>query len=156
MKVAFQSVLISADDDRARVCIKAAAKEESSPWLRSIPVSSLGPCLEDEVVCVATGLHLELYLCTSHVCQHCGAQMEQLGLHGLSCKKSQGRHFRHAAVRKRSLDAAKIPAQLDPSTLSRSDEKRFRWSHPHSLEKWANINLGVNVSTPLVPPLPHF
>ena len=60
------------------------------------------------------------------VCQHSGAQVKQLGLHALSCKKSQERHFRQAAVndiKKRSLGTEKIPAQREPSTLSISDGK---------------------------------
>ena len=115
-------------------------------------MSSLGLRLEDEVVCVATGHRLGLSLCTSHVCQHCGTQMEQLGLHGLSCKKSQGRCFRHAAVsdiRKRSLDAAKIPVQ-QPSTFSRSDGILME---PPSLlgEIWENFSLGCHISDTFAP-----
>ena len=102
-----------------------------------------GPLLEDWVLLAfvwtfvgglgATGLCLDLCWrtrcywplfglssCTSHVCQHCRAQVEHLGLHGLSCKKSQEQHFRHVAVNdtiKRSLGAAKIP-QLEPPPLA--------------------------------------
>ena len=77
-------------------------------------MSSLDPRLEDEVVCVATGLRLRLSLCSLHVCHHCGAQVEQLGLHDQNFMKGQGRHFRNAAVNdiiKRSLGATKIPDQ---------------------------------------------
>ena len=49
--------------------------------------------------------------------------MEQLGLHDLICRKSQGRHFRQTAIIKRSLGAAKIPAQREPSTLRRFNDK---------------------------------
>ena len=31
-------------------------------------------------------------------CQHCGADVNHLATHGLSCKKSEGRHHRHAAT----------------------------------------------------------
>ena len=51
----------------------------------------------------------------------------QFALHGLSCKKSQELYFRHAAVNNiimRSLGASKFPAQLEPSTISRSYSKR--------------------------------
>ena len=40
-----------------KVTARARIKAESSVWLRAIPVSSLSLCLEDEIVCVATGLH---------------------------------------------------------------------------------------------------
>ena len=58
---------------------------------------------------------------TSHVCQHCGGQVAQLGVQGLSCKKSQGRHFRHAAGND------KIPIQLELSTLIRVALARTSW-----------------------------
>ncbi len=104
MKVVFQSLPISSDGDRARARIKVAAKEES--------------ILPGHFVWRMRWFMLLLvfvwdYPCIHHVCQHCGAQVEQLGMHGLSCKKSQGRHFRHMTVNdiiKRSLGAAKIPA----------------------------------------------
>ena len=41
-KEAFQTLLISADGDRVRACIKAATKEESSAWRQALHVSSLG------------------------------------------------------------------------------------------------------------------
>ena len=56
----------------------------------------------------------------------------------MSCHKSEGRHHRHTAgnqIIKRALDAAKIPARLEPNGLSRSDGKRpdgatvMPWSH---------------------------
>ena len=53
--------------------------------------------------------------------------MDHLATHGLSCRKSQGRHSRHAAINdliKRSLAAVKIPAHLEPTGISRSDGKR--------------------------------
>ena len=47
VRVALQSLLISADGGRARARIKADTMEESGAWLRVIPVLHL----EDEVVC---------------------------------------------------------------------------------------------------------
>ena len=64
------------------------------------------------------------------------------GVHGLSCRRSAGRHSRHSAVNdliKRALTAAEIPARLEPSCLSRNDGKRpggltlVPWSHGRCL-----------------------
>ena len=44
------------------------------------------------------GLRLGSTLCRPHTCQHCGADVNHLATHGLSCKKSKGRHHRHAAI----------------------------------------------------------
>ena len=54
-------------------------------------------------------------------------QVNAAGSHGLSCRKSAGRHFRHNAVNdliKRALASAETPAILEPASLSRSDGKR--------------------------------
>ena len=63
-------------------------------------------------------------------------ECKQLSTHGLSCRKSDRKHHRHAAVNqiiKRALGAAKIPARLEQNGLSRSDSKRpdcaRPWSH---------------------------
>ena len=37
-----------------------------------------------------TVLRLGSSLCHPHTCQHCGADVDQLATHGLSCKKSEG------------------------------------------------------------------
>ena len=50
-----------------------------------------------------------------------------MATHGLSCRWSEGRHHRHAAVNviiHRALSSAKIPSLLEPSGLYCSDEKR--------------------------------
>ncbi len=60
-------------------------------------------------------------------CQFCGAEVSSLGLHGLCCRKSEGRHSRHASLNdiiKRSLSTAGIPSRLEPPGLSCSDGQR--------------------------------
>ena len=52
--------------------------------------------MDDEVIRFAVGLRLGLPLC--HLCGSCGAEVDELGTHGLSCRFSKGRHSRHAAV----------------------------------------------------------
>ena len=66
-------------------------------------------------------------LCRPHACLHCGAEVNHLGTHGLSCVRSEGRHHRHAALNDivhMALTAAHIPSRLDPSGIFRSDGKR--------------------------------
>ena len=47
--------------------------------------------------------------------------------HALSCRRSEGRHQRHAALNdviKRGLSSAHVPSRLEPTGLNRSDGKR--------------------------------
>ena len=65
-------------------------------------------------------------LCSPHKCR-CGAQIDALGRHPLSCKLSAGRIPRHRALNdsiKRALDKAGFPSQLEPVGLDREDGKR--------------------------------
>jgi hypothetical protein len=82
--------------------------------------------MDDEVVRVAVGLRLGLNLCEPHVCQ-CGSPVDARGTHGLSCKKSAGRHPRHGLLNDiicRAMHRAQIPSTKEPIGLSRNDGKR--------------------------------
>ena len=73
------------------------------------------------------GLRLGAPTCGPHQCRHCSVEVDVFGRHSLSCKKSEGRHFRHSALNdivKRGLSAAHIPSRLEPTGLLRSDGKR--------------------------------
>ena len=83
------------------------------------PMSAIGLRMDDEVLRVAVGLRLGVTLCRPHKCHQCGAEVNHLGLHGLSCRRSQGRH-----LLKRSLASAKIPSLLEPTGIARSDGRR--------------------------------
>ena len=110
-----------------RARLLAVASKEAGAWLTALPISSLGLRMDDEVVRIAVGLRLGVALCVAHCCQHCGSDVDEMGTHGLSCRFSSGRFSRHAAINdtiKRSLNAAKIPCQLEPNGLFRSDGKR--------------------------------
>ena len=79
------------------------------------------------MVRVAVGLCLGVPICRPHLCASCGANVDALGAHDLSCRFSKGRHSRHAALNdivKRTLESIKIPCHLEPSGLFRSDGKR--------------------------------
>ena len=68
-----------------------------SPALFENPSSSLGLRMDDNTVRVAIGLRLGLPLCSPHTCRSCGDEVGANGLHGLSCRFSEGRHYRAVA-----------------------------------------------------------
>ena len=68
-------------------------------------------------------------MCSSrpHVCKNCGSQVDELGLHGLSCRKSQGRTPCHSELNyviQRAIAAVQVPASLEPRGLCRMDGRR--------------------------------
>ena len=122
-----KSLLDNATDPRSRAHLLAAAAKESGDWLNALPVSALGLRMDDNTIMVMVGLRLGASLCTPHTCHHCGDEVDSLATHGLSCKWSEGRHHRHAALNNvvhRALAAAKIPSRLEPYGLYRTDGKR--------------------------------
>ena len=121
------SLLESAPNDSTRARLLAVSTKESGAWLNALPIASLGLRMDDNTVRVAVGLRLGSTLCRPHACQHCGVEVDHLGSHGLSCRKSEGRHYRHSAINDilyRALTSARIPCKLEPSGLTRSDGKR--------------------------------
>ena len=99
----------------------------SGAWLNALPITSLGLRMDDTTIRISMGLRLGIPLCRNHICQHCGAEVSQFATHGLSCKRSAGRHYRHSAINDiihRALVAAHVPSRLEPSGLYRSDGKR--------------------------------
>jgi len=56
-----------------------------------------------------------------HHCLHCHAEVNKLGLQGLSCVKSAGGHSQQVIPSIAVLASAKIPSTLEPSGLFKSD-----------------------------------
>ena len=82
--------------------------------------------MKDQTVRVAVGLHLGTPLCSPHTCCHCGSEVDALATHGISCRRSQGRHHRHTALNNIIngwLGSANVPSHLEPSCLERADGK---------------------------------
>ena len=92
------AMLDQASDAITRTCLLAVSRKESGAWLRAVPNSSLGLRMDNETIRVGVGLCLGVPLCGPHSCQHCGVAVDWSGLHGLSCRFSTGRHYRHAAL----------------------------------------------------------
>ena len=122
------ALLENAPDALSRARLMAASAKESGAWLNALPISSLGLRMDDNTVRISLGLRLGTSLCRPHTCVQCGAEVNHLGTHGLSCVRSEGRHYRHATVNDivhRALTAAHIPSRLEPSGIFRSDRKRL-------------------------------
>ena len=121
------SLLEGAGNEIERARLLAVMERDSGAWLQALPVTSVGLRMDDTTLRIAVGLRLGTTICAPHICQCCGVEVSAQGTHGLSCKASSGRHFRHAAMNDiivRTMSAAGIPARLEPPGLSRSDGKR--------------------------------
>lgn len=121
-----QRLLEKCVTDSSKARILANNCKESGAWLNAFPFSSLGTLLDDQAFRIAVSLRLGIPLCVPHTCV-CGEQVDELGHHGLCCKKSGGRYARHAMTNdllKRSLITCKIPAILEPTGCNRSDGKK--------------------------------
>ena len=137
------ALLDNAPDPTSRARLLAASAGESGVWLNAPPISSLGLHMDNNTIRVAVGLRLGSSLCRPHTCHHCGAVVDHLATHGLSCRWSEGRHHRHAALNDiihRALSSARVPSRLEPSGLFRSDGKR---PDGISLVPWKNGKLLV-------------
>ena len=127
INAAVDRLLETASDERSRARLLASVCRESGAWLNALPLSSCGLRMDDQSVRVAVGLRLGAPLCQPHLCRHCQGVVDEQATHGLSCRWSEGRQPRHAAVNDiihRSLASAKVPSHLEPNHLYRSDGKR--------------------------------
>ncbi|KAF0297116.1 hypothetical protein FJT64_005439 [Amphibalanus amphitrite] len=76
------------DVDRAR--LRAAAQPHSGAWLNAFPAASVGTLLDPDTLRTAVALRVGAEVCAPHRCR-CGADIDERGLHGLSCQLSAGR-----------------------------------------------------------------
>ena len=82
--------------------------------------------MDYETVRTAIGLRLGSALCP-HPCLHCGQFVDELGVHGLSCRYSKGRNPCHSALNdviEQSLSSINIPSTLEPRGLCLSNDSR--------------------------------
>ena len=113
-------------DQYARARLLAAREEGSGAWLHALPSPALGTLLDPDCLRIAVALRVGARICEPHKCR-CGAMIDSLGYHPLSCRYSAGRHPRHASLNdivKRALTTAGIPCNLEPPGLDRGDGRR--------------------------------
>ena len=118
--------LLSVSNTHNKARLLAVSVRHSSDWLHAMPISSCGLRLETEDIRVAVGFRLGTALCKPHQCP-CGALVDVISLHGLSCKLSACKHTRHYVINDliaRAVTLADTPCVKEPQGLSRSDGKR--------------------------------
>jgi hypothetical protein len=104
----------------------ATAAPHSGDWLHTLPIASCGLHLDNDSIHIAVGLRLGCALCQTHTCP-CGAIVDALGSHALSCKRNAGRIQIHAYINDliyKALTRATVPAVKEPQGLVRVDGKR--------------------------------
>ena len=137
IKVIKDNLMLNAVDNKDKARLLATQAPHSGDWLVATPITAIGLRMSNETIRVAVGIRLGTRLCEPHTCP-CGTFVDARGLHGLSCRRSAGRHTRHSQLNDiiwRSLCRAKISASKKPLGLTRSDGKRpdgvtlIPWSH---------------------------
>ena len=118
-------LLLQADPvNRARLL--ASLTPGSGSWLQALPSNNLGLRLGNNELRIAVGLRIGAPLVRPHQCV-CGEEVESNGHHGLACRRSSGRHRRHALandVLVRAVRSVEVHAELEPPRLLRGDGKR--------------------------------
>jgi len=112
----YEEVLSAAQNQTGRARLIAVAAPHSGDFLNSIPCSSVGSRLDDTSLRIAVLLRLGATICAPHTCI-CGMQVDSSGVHGLTCRKSAGRHMRHNAVNyliKQALASANVLSVFEP------------------------------------------
>ena len=146
LRVAAANQLVeSAMNDIDIAHLLASSAKESGAWLYALPISALGIWLDDDSLTIAVGVHLGTPLSASHQCSHCGEEVDVKGKYGLSCRWSEGRHHRHAAINDIihcALTFAGVPARLEPPGLLRSDGKLTRLFFDGTVEIWKVCGVG--------------
>ena len=77
-----ESLLVNAPEPSSRTRLLASSVKESGAWLNALPISSLGLRMDDNTIRVSIGLRLCSSRCRPHTCQHCGAEVYRLAVHG--------------------------------------------------------------------------
>jgi hypothetical protein len=120
-------ILISeSTQNETKARLLASTQPHAGAWLMALPSPQLGTHLTNEIFRISCALRLGTKVCEPHRCK-CRKEVDELGLHGLSCKFSSGRHSRHAAandVIARALQSAEVPSIKEPIGCSRKDGKK--------------------------------
>jgi hypothetical protein len=113
-------------DSVSQARLLASLAPGSGAWLQAFPSTNLGLRLANNELRIAVGLRLGAPLVRAHKCV-CGSEVDSNGHHGLACRRSAGRHRRHALANDvivRAVRAVEVHAELEPPRLLRGDGKR--------------------------------
>ena len=119
-------LLVNCTSQIDKVRILASKAAHTGDWLNAPFITSIGLRMSNETIRVAVGVRLGAKLCDPHQ-RNCVALVDAKGLHGLSCRRSTGRHARHSLLNdtiRRALNKAGVPSTKEPAGLLRSDGKR--------------------------------
>ncbi|ESN95706.1 hypothetical protein HELRODRAFT_179181 [Helobdella robusta] len=114
----------------------AVKNELGSAWLRALPITPCGTRLDDSCVHVSLGLRLGAQIVTEYECA-CGARVDELGYHSLSCRLGPGKQARHTAVNEylvQCFQKTGIPVIKEPMGLI--EERAFR-PDGYTITLWA-------------------
>lgn len=136
----------------------------SGAWLNVIPSPNIGSFLNNDEMRICVGLRLGSKICHPYVCS-CGVPVDELGRHGLHCKKNPGKYFRHAELNRtlhQGLGSANMPSLLEPPGLYRDGSNKrpdgityTAWTRGRSLvwdatcvDSLATSNMSGRIKTP--------
>ena len=110
--------------DKARIVASKAAPTDDC--LNAPPITFIGLRMCNETIRVAVSLRHGAILREPHQC-NCGALVDARGLHGLSCRRSAGKHARRILLNDtiwRVLNKVGVQSAKELTGLLRSDGKR--------------------------------
>ena len=117
---------LSANSDVDHARLKTATAPHSGDWIHAAPIASVNLKLTDEKIRISVAQRLGVWTCSPHTCI-CGKLADARGLHGLSCRKSNTRHQRHAmkdVIIWRAIKRTQILAHKEPTGLITHGGKR--------------------------------
>jgi len=126
IKITIHTLKVPATNDRTTARLLALRKPGAGDWLNALPSPQRGSLLDDEYFRVICALQLGGSVSQPHRCSS-GEEVDELGYHGLKCKKSRGRLSRHAAVNdiiSRALCTADVPNISEQTGCSHADGKK--------------------------------
>ena len=95
-----------------QACFNASNTPRSGASLNAVHSMAVGKLLDGDSLRIALSQRLGLRMCRMHK-SRCGATIDELALHPLSCRFSTGRHPAINDVIQRALNATGFPSQLE-------------------------------------------